>query len=133
MRLTIHHFPLHSVLQPTLGWGTCLREQWVGRLAQSKAGQALAELGKIHWELRVLRGLEVVLILVGRRNVRQRLNRHSCIASERKFGWNYKGWPPFSSRMEPKTRRGIQPDDQAASKQLKLFCAKGMALRALAL
>ena len=81
MRLTIHHFPLYSVRQPTLGWGTCLRKQRVGRLAQSKAGQALAELRKIHWELRVLRGLEVALI-VGRRNVRQRLNRHSCIASE---------------------------------------------------
>ena len=82
MRLTRHHFTRYSVLQPTLGWGTCLCEQRVGRLAQSKAGQALAELGKIHWELRVLRRLEIVLILVGRRNVRRRFDRHSCIASE---------------------------------------------------
>lgn len=83
--LTLREPRLCSGWQPALGRWTRVCQQGVRRFTQSEACQSLAEFGKLYGQLCSLSGLEVALILTGRRDIGQRFDGHPCIASERKF------------------------------------------------
>jgi hypothetical protein len=99
--LTIGEALRCSVWHPAFDRGSSIRQQWVRRLAQTEAGQALGKFRKLDRELGLFRGLEFVLTLSGMRGARQRFSRHSCIASEKEFGWGRGGSAaPFKDGAE---------------------------------
>jgi hypothetical protein len=124
----------HLVRRPPLGGRTCFRQQRVRCLAQSKAGQTLAELGEVHWKIGRFRRVGMGTTLAGGGSIRQRFAGHPVYSFRKRIredfglvGLRFKDGAAnqTNSRAYPQAR----PGTAMMMGHLELRCTSGVVAR----